>query len=41
MSMCDCESNSANKGGPNVHELVMKGLKDRHREEGEQETDVL
>ena len=41
MSMSDYESNRANEVGPNVRELVMKSLKDRHREEGEQETDVL
>ena len=40
MSVSDCESNRVNKGGPNVRELVMQGLKARHREGGEQETEV-
>ena len=40
MTMLDCTSTRADKCGPNVCELVMESLKDRHREECEQESDV-
>ena len=39
ISIRDCESTGAEKGGPNVRELVMKSPKDGHRE-GEQDTGV-
>ena len=38
MSMSNCERNRADKGGTNVRELVIHSLKDRHREDGEQDT---
>ena len=40
MTMLDCTSTRADKCGPNVCKLVMQSLKDRHREESEQESDV-
>ena len=36
----DCERNRAEKGGPNVCELVMESLRHRHREETEQKMEV-
>lgn len=40
MSMHDCKSKSIDQGRPNVRQLVLKSLKYRHPEEGEQDTAV-
>lgn len=40
MSMRDCENSRADLGEPDVRELVMQSLRDRHQEDGEQDIGV-